>query len=63
MMDQDAPTSRTVTPVQPRRSHGLQPFSGMIADVKARAPFYLSDWTDAWTYRVVPATAVIFFAK
>ncbi|KAF8599454.1 hypothetical protein BDV93DRAFT_497765 [Ceratobasidium sp. AG-I] len=62
-MSQGVPTSRTVTPVQPRRSHGLRPFSGMIADVKARAPFYLSDWTDAWTYRVVPATAVIFFAN
>lgn len=56
-------TSRTVTPVAQRRSHGLRPFAGMAADVKARAPYYLSDWTDAWTYRVVPATAMIFFAK
>ncbi|CAE6496181.1 unnamed protein product [Rhizoctonia solani] len=57
----DAP--RTSTPLPPRHSHRLRPFSGMISDVKARAPYYLSDWTDAWTYRVVPATAMIFFAN
>ncbi|KDN41036.1 hypothetical protein RSAG8_07742, partial [Rhizoctonia solani AG-8 WAC10335] len=51
----------TMTPVAPARP--FRPFSGMFADVKARAPFYLSDWTDAWTYRVVPATAMIFFAN
>lgn len=28
-----------------------------------RAPFYLSDWTDAWNYRVLPATAFVFFAN
>ncbi|CAE6382207.1 unnamed protein product [Rhizoctonia solani] len=53
--------SRTVTPVVPARQ--FRPFSGMLADVKARLPFYLSDWTDAWTYRVIPATAMIFFAN
>ncbi len=37
--------------------------SGIILDIKARAPHYASDWTDAWNYRVVPATALIFFAK
>jgi hypothetical protein len=37
--------------------------SGIILDVRARTPWYLSDWTDAWNYRVVPATALIFFAK
>ena len=31
---------------------------GMINDVKKRAPWYVSDWTDAWNYRVVPATWV-----
>ncbi|QRV92636.1 HCO3- transporter family [Ceratobasidium sp. AG-Ba] len=62
-MDTDIPTSRTVTPVQSRRSYGLRPFAGMFADVKARAPYYVSDWTDAWTYRVIPATAMIFFAN
>lgn len=37
--------------------------SGLILDVRARIPWYLSDWTDAWNYRVIPATALIFFAK
>jgi hypothetical protein len=37
--------------------------AGIISDVRARTPWYLSDWTDAWNYRVVPATAHIFFAK
>ena len=37
--------------------------SGILRDVKARAPWYVSDWSDAWNYRVVPATALIFFAK
>ncbi|KIJ67316.1 hypothetical protein HYDPIDRAFT_108033 [Hydnomerulius pinastri MD-312] len=36
---------------------------GIIQDVRARAPWYLSDWTDAWNYRVIPATALIFFAN
>ncbi|KAL4071913.1 HCO3 transporter family-domain-containing protein [Scleroderma citrinum] len=36
---------------------------GIIQDIKARAPWYLSDWTDAWNYRVVPAAALIFFAN
>ncbi|KAH7322102.1 HCO3 transporter family-domain-containing protein [Rhizoctonia solani] len=54
-------SSRTVTPaVSPRP---FRPFEGMITDLKARAPYYISDWTDAWTYRVVPATAMIFFAN
>lgn len=38
-------------------------FRGMIDDVKRRAPFYISDWTDAWDYRVVPATVYMYFAK
>lgn len=28
----------------------------MVNDIRRRAPFYLSDWTDAWDYRVVPST-------
>lgn len=35
----------------------------MIDDVKRRAPYYWSDWTDAWDYRVVPATVYMYFAK
>ncbi|THV03859.1 hypothetical protein K435DRAFT_774721 [Dendrothele bispora CBS 962.96] len=37
--------------------------SGIILDIRARAPHYVSDWTDAWNYRVVPATFLIFFAN
>lgn len=37
--------------------------SGMRRDVVARAPYYVSDWTDAWNYRVIPATLFIFFAN
>ncbi|KAI0643000.1 anion exchanging protein [Trametes meyenii] len=36
---------------------------GIARDVKARAPYYASDWTDAWNYRVVPAVVLIFFAN
>jgi boron transporter len=38
-------------------------FRGMINDVRRRAPYYASDWTDAWDYRVVPATVYMYFAK
>jgi hypothetical protein len=29
----------------------LRPFSGMWNDIRSRAPFYASDWLDAWNYR------------
>ena len=35
----------------------------MIDDVRRRLPYYISDWTDAWDYRVVPATVYMYFAK
>lgn len=38
-------------------------FRGMINDVRRRAPYYWSDWTDALDYRVVPATIYMYFAK
>lgn len=38
-------------------------FKGMVDDVKRRLPFYWSDWTDAWDYRVVPATTYMYFAN
>ena len=38
-------------------------FRGMINDVRRRLPLYGSDWTDAWDYRVVPATVYMYFAK
>ncbi|ODQ50900.1 anion exchange family protein [Saitoella complicata NRRL Y-17804] len=42
---------------------GVHPFRGIMMDLRARAPYYWSDWTDAWDYRVVPATVYIFFAN
>jgi boron transporter len=38
-------------------------FRGMLNDIRRRAPYYVSDWTDAWDYRVVPATVYMYFAK
>lgn len=46
---------------RPRRLPRLG--AGIINDVESRLPWYKSDWIDAWNYRVVPATALIFFAK
>ena len=41
----------------------FRPFYGIVRDIRSRAPYYWSDWKDAWNYRVVPATLLIFFAK
>ncbi|OAA67670.1 anion exchange family protein [Cordyceps fumosorosea ARSEF 2679] len=38
-------------------------FRGMVNDVHRRGPYYVSDWTDAWDYRVVPATVYMYFAN
>ena len=38
-------------------------FKGIKDDIKRRAPYYWSDWTDAWDYRVIPATVYMYFAK
>ncbi|KZF24152.1 hypothetical protein L228DRAFT_90514 [Xylona heveae TC161] len=38
-------------------------FRGMWNDVRRRIPYFLSDWTDAWDYRVVPATVYMYFAN
>lgn len=38
-------------------------FRGMVNDIRRRAPYYWSDWKDAWDYRVVPATVYMYFAK
>lgn len=37
--------------------------SDIRQDVRRRIPFYISDWTDAYNYRVVPATVYMFFAN
>ncbi|KAI1786839.1 anion exchanging protein [Ganoderma leucocontextum] len=36
---------------------------GIIRDIRTRAPYYASDWLDAWNYRVIPAIVLIFFAN
>ncbi|KAI1126055.1 HCO3 transporter family-domain-containing protein [Nemania abortiva] len=38
-------------------------FRGIINDIRRRAPFYWSDWLDAWDYRVIPATVYMYFAN
>ncbi|EHA51521.1 anion exchange protein 4 [Pyricularia oryzae 70-15] len=38
-------------------------FRGMANDLRRRAPYYYSDWKDAWNYRVVPATIYMYFAN
>ncbi|KAK8065339.1 transporter [Apiospora hydei] len=38
-------------------------FRGMVNDLRRRAPYYWSDWRDAWDYRVVPATVYMYFAN
>ena len=38
-------------------------FKGMINDICRRAPYYWSDWKDAWDYRVIPSTVYMFFAN
>ncbi|KAI0034615.1 HCO3 transporter family-domain-containing protein [Vararia minispora EC-137] len=41
----------------------LGPGRGLYRDLRARAPWYASDWRDAYNYRVVPAVVLIFFAN
>ena len=50
-------TSRTSTTRPPLPWWYIKPFRGMVNDVKRRAPYYLSDFTDAWDYRVVPSSS------
>ena len=38
-------------------------FRGMLNDIKRRAPYFWSDWKDAWDYRVIPSTVYMYFAK
>jgi len=45
------------------RWYKIHLFRGMRNDLRRRAPYYLSDWMDAWDYRVVPATVYMLFAK
>ncbi|KAL2145477.1 hypothetical protein VTI28DRAFT_7113 [Corynascus sepedonium] len=68
--DADADAARQLEPATERRRgprHDpwwkIHLFRGMVTDIRKRAPFYLSDWSDAWNYRVVPATVYMFFAN
>ncbi|KAJ5276643.1 hypothetical protein N7524_002796 [Penicillium chrysogenum] len=57
-----ASTTASVPSAQEKWWH-VYLFRGMINDVKRRAPYYWSDWTDAWDYRVIPATVYMYFAN
>lgn len=62
----DQPLSRTATNSTRHRNARwwkIRLFRGMKKDIRRRAPFYWSDWKDAWDYRVVPATVYMYFAK
>ncbi|KAK4242288.1 HCO3 transporter family-domain-containing protein [Achaetomium macrosporum] len=48
---------------RPSRWWKVHLFRGMVNDIRKRAPYYVSDWVDAWNYRVVPATVYMFFAN
>lgn len=51
------------TPPRPSAWWKIKLFRGIVNDIRRRAPYYASDWTDAWDYRVVPATVYMYFAK
>lgn len=57
----DAEAQGTTKPVE--KWWTIHLFRGMVNDVRRRAPYYWSDWRDAWDYRVVPATVYMYFAK
>ncbi|KAF2738700.1 anion exchange family protein [Polyplosphaeria fusca] len=46
-----------------RRYRILMPGKGMYHDVKRRLPYYLSDITDAWTYRAFASTIRMYFVN
>ena len=39
-----------------------RPFTGLVADIKRKLPFYLSDYKDAIHIQCLPATLFIFLA-
>jgi hypothetical protein len=61
------PESQDIPGKPPRSGHEawwkIHLFRGMANDLRQRAPYYLGDWTDAWDYRVVPATIYMYFAN
>lgn len=72
LSDAHSPSVTTWSPERPVVGSELAPLkaikslkigAGIRNDIRSRIPYYASDWTDAWNYRVVPATTLIFFAK
>ena len=62
----EEPLTRTSTTASKRTSPRwwrIYWFRGMWRDIKRRAPYYGSDFVDAWDYRVLPATVYMYFAK
>ncbi|PGH19347.1 hypothetical protein AJ80_03987 [Polytolypa hystricis UAMH7299] len=60
---EEATTTTTTMPTTAEKWWKIHFFRGMVNDIKRRAPYYVSDWTDAWDYRVVPATVYMYFAN
>lgn len=61
--DDRASTSTSTSQRRNEAWWSIHPFRGMVNDICRRAPYYVSDWLDAWDYRVVPATIFMYFAK
>ncbi|KAI4262478.1 MAG: hypothetical protein L6R42_002349 [Xanthoria sp. 1 TBL-2021] len=57
--DSDETLSREMSATRDPTWWKIHLFRGMANDLKRRAPYYWSDWKDAWDYRVVPATVYI----
>ncbi|KAF1985304.1 hypothetical protein K402DRAFT_335037 [Aulographum hederae CBS 113979] len=56
-------TMHSTASTKPDKWWNIHYFQGMVNDLRRRAPFFWSDWTDAWDYRVVPATIYMYFAN
>ncbi|KAL2753158.1 hypothetical protein ACRALDRAFT_1058809 [Sodiomyces alcalophilus JCM 7366] len=66
---EEAPSIREASPYRRYRAEKtdrwwkIHWFRGIRNDLRRRAPYYKSDWTDAYDYRVVPATVYMYFAN
>ena len=57
-------TAVDAAPASPAaKKFDFTPFLGIRADLKRRAPYYLSDWTDGWHPKVLAATAFMVFTS